>query len=188
MKKWLLVVLGVLAGLVLLAVVVLFLLGFRGDANRVEHTVEIGRPAAAVWPWVVEPEKQLRWVSWLTEVHPSEPGPPRPGHRVTWVLIDPTMGDQRVEVHAEYVELEPARRAVLALESAGMFRGTATYELTDLGDGTSRLRYASDYRFDSWLARLFEPLVTPQARKKAIEDVGRLKELVEAEGAAGMAV
>lgn len=186
--KWLLLAVAALVGLVVLAVLVLFLLGFRGDAGRVEHAVEIARPPAAVWPWVVEPERQKQWVGWLTEIHERESGPPAPGHRMTWVMIDPNMGNQRVEIHGEYAEVQPERLSVVKLDAPGMFTGTATYELTALGDGRSRLSYVSEYEMGSWFHRLLEPVVTPQARKKAVEDVERLKTLAEAEGAAATAV
>lgn len=179
--KWLLVAVVSLAALLLVALLALFLLRFRDGAGRIEHSIEIDRPASEVWSWLVEPEKQRRWVGWLTEVHEHDPGGPGPGAEVTWVLIDPAMNGQRVEIHAEYTAFEPTRLSAMRLDSPGMFTGTARYELTDLGAGRTRLRYVSEFEMVSALARLFEPLVTPQARQKAVDDVGRLKSLAEAE-------
>ena len=181
--KWLLVAVVSLVALVLAALLALYLLRFRDGAGRIEHSIEIDRPASDVWRWLVEPEKQKRWVSWLTEVHEHGAGGPGPGAEVTWILIDPTMNDQRVEIHAEYTAFEPARLSALRLESPGMFTGTVRYELTDLDDGRTQLRHVGEFEYRTAFARLFEPLVTPQARRKAVDDVGRLKSLAEAEPA-----
>jgi hypothetical protein len=90
------------------------------------------------------------------------------------------MNDQRVEIEGEVTAWEPAHLSTMALESPGMFSGYGTYELIDLGDGRTRVEYVSEFRMHHWVARLLEPVVTAQARKKAVDDLARLKERIEA--------
>ncbi len=178
--RWLATIGRALLGLVLVSLLVLVLLGYREGARRIQGTTEIARPPAEVWPWIVGEDHVKQWVSWLTEVHDLTPGQEGVGARRRWVMIDPTMNNQRVEIDAEYTAFDPPRVSAMRLDSPGMFTGTGTYTLVDLGDGHTRVNYESEFSMVQWIARLFEPLITPQARKKAIQDLARLKELAEA--------
>lgn len=182
--KWIAIALSGLLGLVALAVVLLALLGLRSGAGKVSGAVEIGSPPAEVWPWIVDSERLTEWVGWLTEVHELTPGVEGVGARRRWVMIDPTMNNRRVEIEGEVVRYEPGRASVMHLDSPGMFTGSGSYVLVDLGDGRTRVEYESEFRMSTRVARLFEPLVTPQARKKALDDLERLKERIEAASAA----
>lgn len=179
--KWVLVIGGVVLGAVLLGVLVLAGLGYREGAGRIQGTAEIARPAAEVWPWIVEEEKLTQWVSWLIEVHDLTPGREGNGARRKWVMIDPNMNNQRMEIEGEVVEFEPGRVSSMKLNSPGMFTGRGTYRLTELGDGRTRVEYVSTFEMESAMARLLEPVITPQAQKKAEDDLASLKRAVEAE-------
>lgn len=170
---------GGLLGLVTVALLILVAMGYRDGAGRFQGTMEINRSPAEVWPWIVEGDRVRQWVSWLTEVQDLTPGREGVGARRRWVMIDPTMNNQRVEIDGEYTVYEPPRVATMRLESPGMFSGTGTYTLTDVGGGRTRVDFVSESRMQQRIARLFEPLVTPQARKKSMADLARLKELVE---------
>jgi uncharacterized protein YndB with AHSA1/START domain len=177
--RWFLYAVGGLVGLILLGVLALALLGLRPGAGAVTSQIEIERPPQEIWPWLTEGEKIKRWVSWLVEVHDLTPGVEGVGARTRWVLIDPNLNDQRVEILGERTVWEPPLVSTMRLESPEMFTGTATYRLVDLGEAGARLEYESEFRMSHWAARLFEPLVTPQARKKAEDDMAKLKELAE---------
>jgi uncharacterized protein YndB with AHSA1/START domain len=179
--KWVVIILGGLVGLLLVAALVLWSLGFRDGAGRIAGSIEIDRPPAEVWPWIVEGEKVKQWVSWLTEVHDLTPDLEGVGSRVRWIMIDPNMNNQRVQIDAEYTAYQPATLSSVSLDSPGMFTGTGQYALTDLGAGRTRVDYLSEYRMSSWVWRLREPVVTPSARRKAEEDLARLKTVVEAD-------
>lgn len=177
--RWFAIVAGGLAGIVGLAVLVLLALSLRPGAGMVTGETVIDRPPAEVWPWIVEGERLMEWVAWLTEVEDLTPGVEGVGARRRWVMIDPTMGDQRVEIEGEIIDFEPERRSTMSLESPGMFSGWGTYELVDLGDGRTRVEYVSEFSMHSWISRLLEPLVTWQASGKAADDLARLKERIE---------
>lgn len=180
MRKWVAIVGGGLLGLLALAVLTLLALGLRPGAGTITGETVIDRRPADVWPWIVEGERLMEWVSWLTEVEDLTPGMEGVGARRRWVMIDPTMGDQRVEIVGEITDYEPERRSTMSLESPGMFSGWGTYELVDLRDGRTRVEYVSEYSVHSWFGRLLEPMVTSQASAKAADDLARLKERIEA--------
>lgn len=184
MRKWLTIVGGGLLGLLALAVLTLLALGLRPGAETITGETVIERRPAEVWPWIIEGERLKEWVSWLTEVEDLTPGVEGVGARRRWVMIDPTMGDRRIEIIGEITDYEPERRSTMSLESPGMFSGWGTYELDDLGGGRTRVEYVSEYTVHSWLGRLLEPLVTSQASAKAADDLARLKERIEAAPAA----
>lgn len=180
MRKWLAIVGGGLLGILALAVLALLAMGLRPGAGTITGEVVIERRPAEVWPWIVDGERLMEWIGWLTEVDDLTPGVEGVGARRRWVMIDPTMDDQRVEIMGEITAYEPERRSTMSIESPGMFSGWGTYELVDLGGGRTRVEYVSEYSLDSWFGRLLEPLVTPQASAKAVDDLARLKERVEA--------
>ena len=186
MRQWLTIVGAGLLGILAVAVLTLLALGLRPGAGTITGEAVIDRRPAEVWPWIVEGERLLEWVAWLTEVEDLTPGVEGVGAGRRWVMIDPTMGDQRVEIVGEITDYEPERRSTMSLESPGMFFGWGTYELVDLGDGRTRVEYVSEFSVHSWLGRLLEPLVTSQASAKAADDLARLKQRIEA-APAGMA-
>jgi len=66
----------------------------------------------------------------------------------------------------------------MQLSARGAFDGQQSYELSDLGNGRTRIDIDSHYRFAQWFANFMEPLVTPAARKKLDGDVAHLKSAV----------
>jgi uncharacterized protein YndB with AHSA1/START domain len=175
--KWVLYILGALVALIALACLVLFVLGLRADSDRLQSSITIQRPPAEVWPWLYEGEKSKQWVSWLVEVK-RDPGPPVPGSHFTWTMHDANNGNREMIIEATTLSVEPQRQLVLKVSTAGVFDGTSTYTLTDLG-GATRLDSDSHYTFDSGFARLMTPLIMPSARKKMNSDLAHLRELVE---------
>jgi hypothetical protein len=61
----------------------------------------------------------------------------------------------------------------------GIFTGSQTYQLTDLGGARTRVEIASRIRYTSWFARLLEPVLTPSATCKLAQDLATLKTEVE---------
>jgi hypothetical protein len=62
-----------------------------------------------------------------------------------------------------------------------MFEGDVLYKLTDLGNGRTRVEQDGRYRYESRLTKLLEPMITPDAMRKVVADLNRLRQLVEAE-------
>ena len=81
---------------------------------------------------------------------------------------------QRIEV----TDFQPPSLLRLKLETTGVFTGQQTYRLTSVGSAT-RLDIESQYEFGMWFAKLMSPVIMPAARKKMIDDLGRLKGILE---------
>jgi uncharacterized protein YndB with AHSA1/START domain len=178
--KILLYLLAGIVGLVVVAVLVLMLMSFRRGAGTMTTVIEIDRPPEVVWPWLTEADKQKQWVSWLVEVKDLTPDVKGVGKKFAWVMDDPNM-KQHVEIVGELIAEEPLRLSTVRLSSEIGFDGTSTWTLTDLG-GRTRFESEGKFRYDKWLYRLMEPMITPQAKKKQELDFAKLKSLVEANG------
>lgn len=177
--RWLLIAVGVLVGLVIVAVGVLWALGRRPDAGKDQVSVEIARPPEVVWAWITEPDKLVQWVAWLEAVESDPASPQGVGHREVWVVNDPNM-KQQMRIGAVVTQQDAPRACAARVEVPKMFEGEIAYTLEDLGGGRTRLTQKSAFVYTHPLAALMEPLVTPEARKKQISDFARLKSKAEA--------
>jgi uncharacterized protein YndB with AHSA1/START domain len=178
--KWLLYGLLGVAGVVMLAILVLLMLGGARGESRLQATVEIARPASVVFDWITDPSRVQSWVGWLVEIQRLTPGDPAVGSREVWVMEDRNNNNQRMEIASEIISLEKDRSLSAQLHAPGGFEGRVSYALEPLGSGRTRLQYLGDYKFDHWLARLLEPIISRSAQQKLEEDLARLKQLAEA--------
>jgi carbon monoxide dehydrogenase subunit G len=178
--KWLLYVLAAIVGVCVLAVVVLLAIGGgRGEATFV-HSIEIARPASVAFRWLREPERVKSWIAWLVEIRSLTPGQDGVGAREVWVMQDRNNSDRPMNIDTEITHLEPDRVLEARLRVPATFTGTVRYELEPLDAGHTRLTYRSAFKYEHWLAKLFEPLISRSARQKLEEDLARLKQQVEA--------
>lgn len=177
--KWLLRIAGVLVGLCVLALVVLFALSRRPGAGKDEVSVEIARPPEVVWAWMTEPDKLVQWVSWLQAVEYDSTTAMGVGHREVWVMNDPNT-KETMRIQATITAEDAPRSGAAHLLVPGSFEGDASYTITDLGNGRSRLTQKTSFRYLQAFFALLEPLITPEARKKQVADFARLKEKAEA--------
>jgi hypothetical protein len=178
--RWLLYGVAAIAGIVMLAVIVLLMLGgFRGE-SRLQATIEIARPAPVVLDWITEPSRVQSWVGWLIEIQPLTPGEPAVGSRELWVMEDRNNNNQRMEIESEVTSLDHGRALTARVHSAGGFDGTVSYALEPMSADRTRLQYLADYKFEHWLAKLLEPVISRSAQQKLEEDLARLKQLAEA--------
>jgi len=168
-----------LAALLVTAVVVLLVLGARTDANRLQASVTIRRSPEAIWPWLYEPDKLKSWVSWLKQVDQDRAGPPAVGSRAVWVMEDMNNGGAQMHINSTVEAVEPNRRLAVKIAVPGAFDGGAQYTLTDLGGGQTKVDCDSRYTFAGGFAKLLAPLIIPQARKKMIEDMNRMRAALE---------
>jgi uncharacterized protein YndB with AHSA1/START domain len=138
--------------------------------------VEIERPAAAVFPWLLEPERLAQWIGGLVETEPLTEGEPRVGSRSREVVEE--RGRSYV-LETELTALEPGERLEARITSGAGFTCESSYRL-DEREGRTRLTCVLETEYKPFVARLFAPLVTRQAQRKLESDLARLKELVEA--------
>ena len=179
--KWLLYGLGAVVAVVMVAVLVLLMLGGGRGESRLQATIEIARPASVVFDWITRPSRVQSWVGWLIEIQSLSPGEQTIGSREVWVMEDRNNNNQRMEIESEIVGLDQNRVLSTRLHSPGGFEGTVTYSLEPMGADRTRLQYLGDYKFEHWLAKLLEPVISRSAQQKLEEDLARLKQLAEAE-------
>ena len=176
--KWVWRIGGGFLGLLLLCIVAIFLMGHRSGAGHIHASVEIDATPEQIWPWLNEPDKLKQWVSWLVDVRGWDPRSSSVGMKRVWVMKDENNGGMLMEIEGACTEYSPPRRLALQLSAGGAFDGQQSYQLSDLGNGRTRVDIDSSYRFAQWFANFMEPLVTPAAQKKMDGDIARLKSAV----------
>ncbi len=135
---------------------------------RSEASIEIDRPAAEVFPWLLEPEKRVRWVSGLASSSPIDDTSYRE------VLEE---HGQRFEGTARVVREDPPH--ALDVEMKGRsFTARAESRLTE-ENGRTRLTSSFDVQL-SGMARFAGGIVGRQTQRSLERSLARLKELLEA--------
>jgi len=179
MKKWTKIVLLTLAALIILPVAGLLIAGALPDSDHMLTSVVIHQKPEAIWPWLYQPDKVKKWVSWLIEVREDGPGEPAVGRSGVWVMVDPNNGNTRVEFTGTVEAVELHRRIAIRLNAPDGFHGSTVYILTPLPDGSTRLDSDSRYVFESAFARFMSPLIYWQAKKKMVGDFEQLRARLE---------
>ena len=178
--RWLLYALAGVGGLLVLCVIVLlFLGGFRGE-SRLVASIDIARPPGTVFTWVSQPEKLKSWVGWMIDVRELTPAPTGVGAKQVWVMEDRNNNNQRMDIATEITRHEPDRLLEARVSAAEGFTGEVRYELESADNKQTRLTYTANYKFDHWLAKLLEPVISRSAQQKLEDDLQRLKQQVEA--------
>jgi len=176
--KWVWRIGGGFLALLLVCVVAIYLMGRRSGAGHVHASIEINATPEQIWPWLNEPGKLKQWVSWLVEVRDGEGQSAGVGAKRVWVMKDENNGGMLMEIDGTTTEYAPPRRLSLQLSSSGAFDGRESYELSDLGNGHTRVDIDGRYRYAQWFANFMEPLITPAAQKKMDGDIARLKSAI----------
>ena len=144
--------------------------------HRNEHAVEIDRPPASVFPYLVASERRLRWMGALTSSEQLTDGEPGLGTRFHDVF---EQAGQRIEIDAEIAEWQPPELLTLRLRSRA-FQSTGRHWLKAL-DGRTRLTTTIDTEYTSRMVRLMAGVVTRHAQAQLEKDMVGLKALVEGE-------
>ena len=177
--KWIKIVLGGFAGLLVLVVVVLVLLGMRKDASRMQTSITLRQRPEVIFPYLYDAQKFKSWVSWVLEVQRPD-GEPTVGSELVVVMEDKNNGGAQMRITSRIEAVEMNRHLRVALSVPKAFTGTADYTLKDQGNGETLLSLDSHYNLDHWFAKLMMPVVLVSARKKMNGDLERLKTVVEA--------
>jgi uncharacterized protein YndB with AHSA1/START domain len=147
--------------------------------HRVEHAVEIDASPEAVFPYLADGERRLRWMGALLETEQLTEGPPAVGSR--WRDVFENLS-QRVELEAEVAVYEPPRRLLVKLSSRQV--DATSEQLLEANGGRTRLTAVIETEYKTVTARLASGLVAHVAQRQLEEDLATLKGLVE-RGAAG---
>lgn len=177
--KWVKIISGGLVSLVVIALLALFAFSKRGDAGHMHTVIDIARPPADVRSWFEDPAKLTQWVGWLVEVKPVGAKGSGAGSQQEWFMQDPRDGGKRSSF-VRTVAAQDDSSTTITIGMPGMFDGRATATYRSLPNGGTRLVSDSRFVYASFFWSLLEPLVTPEAQKKEVEDLARLKAKIEA--------
>jgi carbon monoxide dehydrogenase subunit G len=141
---------------------------------KFSHTVEIPRPPADVFPWLLEADKVPRWTSHL-ESYTALDGALGPGSRVRQVL---EISGRRIDVELEVTEYDAPSGAETRFSTNGIEVVNA-YALESSGSGT-RLTQSVDAKPSGLTARMLVPVIQPRLEEKLTQDLERLREELSA--------
>jgi uncharacterized protein YndB with AHSA1/START domain len=136
---------------------------------RSEATIVIDRPRAQVFPWLVDPEKRLRWVGGLSASEPLGDG------RYREVM---EAGGRRIEVTSTVERLDAPQTVDVAMRGSGV-TARAESRLEEHAGGT-RVTSVLDLRLGG-LLRFASGVAARHAQHSLEQSLARLKQLVEAE-------
>jgi uncharacterized protein YndB with AHSA1/START domain len=134
------------------------------------HTVEIPRPPAEVFPWLLEEDKVPRWTGHLETYERLDDGALGRGSRVRQVL---DVSGRRIDVELEITGYDPPNGAETRFSTNGIEVVNA-YALQAAGAGT-RLTQSVDAKPSGLTARLLVPVVQPRLEEKLTQDLERLR-------------
>ena len=134
------------------------------------HSVEIARPPADVFPWLLEEDKVPRWTGHLERYERVDGGPLGPGSKVRQVL---DVSGRRIDVTLEVTAYEPPSGAQTRFSTNGIEVVNA-YALEASAGGT-RLTQSVDAKPSGLTARMLVPVVQPRLEEKLTQDLERLR-------------
>jgi hypothetical protein len=134
------------------------------------HSVELARPPAEVFPWLLEADKVPRWTGHLERYERLDDGPLRRGSRVRQVL---DVSGRTIDVTLEITSYEPPTGAQTRFSTNGI-EVVSSYALAAAGSGT-RLTQTIEAKPSGLTARMLVPVVQPRLEQKLTEDLERLR-------------
>jgi uncharacterized protein YndB with AHSA1/START domain len=134
------------------------------------HTVEIARPPADVFPWLLDQDKVPRWTGNLQAYERLDDGALGAGSRVRQVL---DVSGRRIDVELEVTGYDPPRGAQTRFTESGIDVVSA-YALEVAGPGT-RLTQTLEPKPRGLSARMLLPVIQPRLEAKLTQDLERLR-------------
>ena len=137
---------------------------------RCESSVDVGRPPAEVFPWLLEEDKVPRWTGQLERYERIDGGPLGRGSQVRQVL---QVSGRTIDVTLEVTGYEPPTGAQTRFSTNGI-EVVNSYALQAAGTGT-RLTQSVEAKPSGLSARMLVPVVRPRLEQKLTEDLERLR-------------
>jgi carbon monoxide dehydrogenase subunit G len=134
------------------------------------HSVEIPRPPAEVFPWLLEDDKVPRWTGHLERYERLDGGPLGQGSKVRQVL---DVSGRTIDVTLEVTGYQPPSGAQTRFSTNGI-DVVSSYALEAAGAGT-RLTQSIEAKPSGLSARMLVPVIQPRLEKKLTEDLERLR-------------
>jgi carbon monoxide dehydrogenase subunit G len=134
------------------------------------HSVEIPRPPADVFPWLLDEDKVPRWTGHLQRYERVDGGALGRGSKVRQVL---DVSGRTIDVTLEITGYEPPSGAQTRFSTNGI-EVVNSYALQASGAGT-RLTQSVEAKPSGLTARMLVPVIQPRLEQKLTEDLERLK-------------
>lgn len=141
---------------------------------RSEASIEIERPAATVFPWLLDVERRLRWVDGLEASVPIDAGEVRVGSRFRETLAQAGV---RTTVETRVDTLEPPSRIALVVTTRGLT--VRTHTTLEERDGRTRVASTLETSGGGMAGRMLGAVVARQAQGSLERSLAELKLLVE---------
>jgi uncharacterized membrane protein len=141
------------------------------------HSIEVGRPPDAVFPWLLEEDKVPRWMGHIERYEQVGDGPLSTGSRLRQTI---ELSGSRVSFELEIVRYEPPRAAEARFETNGV-EVVNVYAL-ELAGAVTRLTQTMEAKARGLAARMLIPVVQPRLERKLADDLERLRALLDREG------
>lgn len=136
---------------------------------RFEFSVVILRPAAEVFPWLLEADKVTQWTSGVEKYEPR--GPIDRGTHIQQTLM---VSGQRLTLDVEVVRHDPPTDAKTSFDAKGILVLNA-YRLVE-ANGSTKLTQTVDANADGFKAHFLLPILQPHLEKKIEADLQKLRE------------
>jgi carbon monoxide dehydrogenase subunit G len=135
------------------------------------HSVEIPRPPAEVFPWLLEDSLVPRWTGHLKRYERVDGGELGLGSRVRQVL---EVSGRTIDVELEITGYQPPSGAQTRFSTNGI-EVVSSYALEAAGSGT-RLTQSVEAKPSGLAARMLVPVLQPRLEEKLTSDLERLRE------------
>ena len=135
------------------------------------HSVEIPRPPAEVFPWLLEEDKVPQWTGHLTRYERVDGGELGTGSRVRQVL---EVSGRTIDVELEVTAYQPPSGAQTSFSTNGI-DVVSSYALEAASAGT-RLTQTIEAKPSGLTARMLVPVLQPRLEEKLTQDLERLRE------------
>ena len=136
------------------------------------HSIDVSKPPAEVFPWLLEEDKVPQWTSDLVRYDVN--GPLGRGARVTQSLS--VAGGLSLDM--TITAYDPPRGAATAFETNGV-KVTSEYTLVENGNGGTRLTQTLDAKASGLTARMLIPIVQGRLESKLKQDLDRLRGVLD---------
>jgi carbon monoxide dehydrogenase subunit G len=135
------------------------------------HSIDVPKPPAEVFPWLLEADKVSQWTSDLSAYEPA--GPLADGTEIRQVI---SIGGSHITLNMTLDRYEPPTAAVVSFSTNGV-DVTNTYAVEANGNG-SRVTQGLDAKASSFTARMLIPVIQGRLEKKVTDDLERLREML----------
>jgi carbon monoxide dehydrogenase subunit G len=136
---------------------------------RFQFSVVIVRPAAEIFPWLLEADKVTQWTSGVERYEPQ--GPIDRGTHIQQILM---VSGQRLTLDVQVVRHDPPTDAKTSFDAQGIEVLNA-YRLVE-AKGSTTLTQTVDANAGGLKARFLLPILQPHLEKKIEADLEKLRE------------